>query len=170
MILNLVVPAILLGVGAYALYKGVDVFGALVDGAKEGLRVVARIVPPLIILLSVIAMLRASGALDLATEFLRPACVWLGIPPECVPLMIVRPFSGSGALAVGAELMAAHGVDSLVGRTTAVMLGSTETTFYVLGLYCGAAGVSKSRYALPAALIAVFTGMFVAALSVRLLG
>ncbi|GHV34184.1 spore maturation protein [Clostridia bacterium] len=167
--MSLVVPLILLGVGFYGVYRGVDVFNALIDGAKQGLKVAAGILPALIVLLSVIAMLRASGALDLLTALLRPACVWLGIPPECVPLMIVRPFSGSGALAVGAELIASHGADSLVGRTAAVMLGSTETTFYVLGLYCGAAGVEKTRYALPAALIADFTGMFMASVSVKLI-
>ncbi|MCL2084096.1 MAG: spore maturation protein [Oscillospiraceae bacterium] len=169
-ILSLAVPAIVLSVTAYGLYKGVDVFDALTAGAKEGLGVVARILPALIILLAVISMLRASGALDLAADALRPLCAVAGIPPECVPLMLIRPFSGSGALAVGAELIAAHGADSLIGRTAAVMIGSTETTFYVLGLYCGAAGVSKTRYALPCALLADATGFVTAALTVRLFG
>lgn len=168
MILSLTVPLILLCVTAYGLYKRVDVFGALVAGAKEGLTVIYGIVPALIVLLSAISMLRASGALDLVTEALRPFCAKIGIPPECVPLMIIRPFSGSGALAVGADIIARHGVNSVIGRTTAVMLGSTETTFYVLGLYCGAAGVSKSRYILPAALLADMTGFVVAAWVVRM--
>ncbi|MCL2080828.1 MAG: spore maturation protein [Oscillospiraceae bacterium] len=162
----LTVPLILLSVAAYGLYKRVDVFGALAEGAKKGLSVIYGIVPALIVLLTAISMLRASGAMDIATEALRPLCARIGIPPECVPLMIVRPFSGSGALAVGADIIIRHGADSVVGRTAAVMLGSTETTFYVLGLYCGAAGVSKSRYVLPAALLADITGFVTAALVV----
>lgn len=161
------VPLILLAVTGYGVYKETDVFGALVAGAKDGLGVIYRIIPALVVLLPAIAMLRASGALDIATELLRPLCAVIGIPPECVPLMLIRPFSGSGALAVGADLIARYGVDTTVGRTAAVMLGSTETTFYVLGLYCGAAGVSKSRYALPAALLADATGFLAASLSVR---
>ena len=82
-------------------------------------------------------------------------------------LVLVRPLSGSAALAVGAELMAEYGVDSLVGRTAAVMLGSTETTFYTISVYFGAAGISKTRYTLPAALFADFVGFFMAAMTVR---
>jgi spore maturation protein B len=166
MILALTVPVILLSVTVYGLYKNVDIFGALIAGAKDGLKVMYGIVPALIVLLTAISMLRASGALDIATEALRPFCAMIGIPPECVPLIIIRPFSGSGALAVGADIIMRYGVDSTVGRTAAVMLGSTETTFYVLGLYCGAAGVSKSRYILPAALLSDITGVVTAALVV----
>ncbi|MCL1820498.1 MAG: spore maturation protein [Oscillospiraceae bacterium] len=162
MIMALTVPAILLAVAAFGLYKKVDVFDAMVTGAKQGLKVIYGIVPALIALLAVISMLRASGALDMAAEALRPLCARIGIPPECVPLMLIRPFSGSGALAVGADIIVRYGADSLIGRTAAVMLGSTETTFYVLGLYCGAAGVSKSRYVLPAAFISDVTGVVVA--------
>ena len=99
---------------------------------------------------------------------LSPVCKWIGIPPETVPLILIRPFSGSAALAVGAELMAAHGVDSLVGRTAAVMLGSTETTFYTISVYFGAAGIQKTRYCIPAALFADFVGFFMASVTVKL--
>ena len=91
----------------------------------------------------------------------------LGIPPECAPLMFLRPFSGSGALAVGSELMEAFGPDSAVGRTAAVMLGSTETTFYVVGVYFGSAGIKRTRHAIPAALIADLVGFAAAAAAVR---
>ena len=90
-----------------------------------------------------------------------------GIPPEVAPLVLIRPLSGSAALAVGTDLMREYGVDSLIGRTAAVMLGSTETTFYTISVYFGASGVKKTRYALPAALIADLTGFCMAALSVR---
>ena len=95
-------------------------------------------------------------------------CERLGIPPELAPLVLIRPLSGSAALAVGTELMQRYGVDSLIGRTAAVMLGSSETTFYTISVYFGAAGVRGTRYAVPAALIADLTGFCMAALSVRL--
>ena len=92
----------------------------------------------------------------------------LGIPSETGALMLLRPVSGSGALAVASELIAQYGADSLVGRTAAVMLGSTETTFYVIAVYFGAAGIRKTRYAVPAALYADLTGFVVSALTVKL--
>ena len=99
---------------------------------------------------------------------LAPVLVRLGIPPETAAMLFIRPVSGSGALAIGSELMAAHGPDSYVGRVAAVMLGSTETTFYTVAVYFGAAGIRKTRYAIPAALIADLTGFMTAALAVRL--
>ena len=104
---------------------------------------------------------------DALAAALSPALRFLGIPPECAPLLFLRPFSGSGALAVGSELMRRYGPDSTVGRTAAVMLGSTETTFYVVGVYFGAAGIRKTRHAIPAALIADFVGFVAAAAAVR---
>jgi spore maturation protein B len=167
MIWTLITPLLILGVVLYALIRGVDVFAALITGAREGLNVLLRIVPALVPLLAAITMLRASGFLAAFSDFTRPFLGWLGIPPECAPLLIVRPFSGSGALAVGIELMSAHGVDSLVGRTAAVMLGSTETTFYAVSVICGAAGVTKTRYIIPAALIADLAGYITAGAAVR---
>ena len=163
----LLIPALLGAVGLCAALRGTDVYNALCAGAKDGLRVVRDILPPLAVLLSAIAMLRASGALDALCRLLSPTLAALGIPPECAPLMLLRPFSGSGALALGGELMRAYGTDSTVGRTAAVMLGSTETTFYVVGVYFGASGIRKTRYAIPAALVADAVGFFVAAASVR---
>ena len=165
----LLVPALLGAAALYAALQGVDVYEALCAGAKNGLRLVKDILPPLVVLLTAIAMLRASGALDALAQLLSPALRLLGIPPECAPLMLLRPFSGSGALAVGSELMARYGPDSRIGRTAAVMLGSTETTFYVIGVYFGAAGIKKTRHAVCAALIADLVGFAAAAAAVRLL-
>ncbi|MDR0293116.1 MAG: spore maturation protein [Oscillospiraceae bacterium] len=164
---QLVTPLLIASVILYALLRGVDVFSALISGARDGLNVLLRIVPALVPLLAAIAMLRASGFLEAFSDLCRPAFQWLGIPPECAPLLIVRPFSGSGALAVGAELMRSHGVDSMVGRTAAVMLGSTETTFYAVSVICGAAGITKTRYIIPASLLADFAGYIAAAAAVR---
>ncbi|MDR0381364.1 MAG: spore maturation protein [Oscillospiraceae bacterium] len=159
------VPLILLCVGGWAMCRGVDVAGALTAGAADGLRVLARILPTLVMLLTGIHMLRASGALDIATRLLAPSLGRVGIPAACAPLVLLRPFSGGGALAVGAELMRTYGADSPVGRTAAVMLGSSETTFYAMGVYFGAAGIVRGRYTLIAALLADVTGFLAAAWS-----
>ncbi len=164
----LLIPALLGGTALYAALRRVNVYDALCAGANDGLRLVREILPPLVVLLTAVAMLRASGAPDALARLLSPALRALGIPPECAPLLLLRPFSGSGALAVGSELMAAYGPDSAVGRTAAVMLGSTETTFYVVGVYFGAARIKKTRHAIPAALIADAVGFIAAAWSVRL--
>ena len=166
---TMLVPLILAGVALYAMARRVDVYDALLCGAKDGLGVLLRIVPALVILLPAVYMLRASGALELAAELLSPVPSTLGIPPETVGLMLVRPVSGSAALGVGAELISAYGPDSLIGRTAAVMLGSTETTFYTIAVYFGAAGIVKTRYAVPAALCADLAGFLAAAWAVRLL-
>ena len=146
---TMLVPLIIAAVALYGMARRVDVYDALVQGAGEGLGVLLRIVPPLVGLLTAVYMLRASGALELAARALAPVLTALGIPPETVALLLVRPVSGSAALGVGAELIATYGPDSLIGRTAAVMLGSTETTFYTIAVYFGAAGIVKTRYAVP---------------------
>ena len=165
---DLIVPMLLLSTAAWALYRKVNVFDAITTGAYDGLKSVIKIFPNLVCLLTAVYMLRASGALEIFAVLLAPMFDLLGVPAELVPLMIVRPISGSGALAVGAELIEAHGADSLIGRIAAVMLGSTETTFYVIAIYFGAVGIQKTRHAIPAALIADVVGFFVAGLMVRL--
>ena len=165
---SLVVPLLLALVAAWGLGKRVDVYAALTRGAAEGLTVLLRIIPALVGLLTAVSMFRASGAMEVLSALCAPVLELLGIPPETAPLMLVRPVSGSGALAVGSELMAAHGPDRYIGRVAAVMLGSTETTFYTVAVYFGAAGIHKTRYTIPAALTADLTGFAAAALAVRL--
>ncbi len=166
---DLIIPLILGGTALYAAARRVDVYAALTDGARDGVQVLLRIFPSLVALLTGVSMLRASGALDLLAQQLGGALAWLGLPAETLPLMLIRPFSGSGALGVGAELIQTYGADSAVGRTAAVMLGSTETTFYTLAVYFGAVGVRGSRYTIPAALTADIVGFVAASWSVRLL-
>ena len=163
------IPALLLVVSIVALGRRVDVYAALLEGGRSGLELVKSILPAQVLLLTAVELLRASGAMEALTRLLAPAAAWLGIPPETLPLVLIRPLSGSGALALGAELMAAHGPDSLIGRTAAVMLGSTETTFYTVSIYFSAAGVRKSRYAIPAALVADLTGFVAASFFTRVL-
>ena len=166
--MGVLVPALLLGVSVLALGRRVDVYGALLEGGRQGLELVKTILPALVLLLTAVELLRASGAMEALTRLLAPAAELAGIPPELLPLVLIRPLSGSAALAVGADLMAAWGPDSVVGRTAAVMLGSTETTFYTISVYFAAAGVKRSRWAVPAALIADLTGFAAAAFFARL--
>ena len=163
-----IVPAILLLAAVLALRRKENSYQILLDGAADGLRLIKSIVPALVLLLTAVTMLKASGAMQIISATLAPLFRFFGIPPETALLVLVRPISGSAALAVGADLMAEYGVDSTIGRTVAVMLGSTETTFYTISVYFGAAGIEKTRYTLPAALIADFTGFFIASLTVRL--
>ncbi len=169
MITDALIPGLLAAAACFSLYRREQVYDAMTKGASDGLRLIVSIVPSLVVLLSAMAMLRASGALDALARLLSPILERIGIPPETVPLMLVRPFSGSAALAVGAELMGRYGVDSRIGRTAAVMLGSTETTFYTISVYFGAAGIRRSRFTIPAALIADLAGFLSAALFVRLM-
>lgn len=167
--LDLFIPFLLLAVSVFALAKKQDVYSALLDGGKDGLKLIFTIAPALVMLLTAVHMLRASGAIELLTVWLSPVTEKIGIPGELLPLMLLRPFSGSAALAVGADLMAVYGVDSLIGRTAAVMLGSTETTFYTISVYFGAANIKKTRYAIPAALVADVVGFVMSALCARFL-
>ena len=162
------VPILLLGISLVALKRQEDAYDLLLSGAAEGLKMLLSIVPALVILMTAVSMLRASGAMELLSRLLSPVFSFFGIPPETAILILIRPISGSAALAVGVELMAIHGVDSQIGRTVAVMLGSTETTFYAISVYFGAAGIRKTRYTVPAALFADFVGFLMASWSVKL--
>ncbi len=162
-----IVPFLLLLTCALALHKKENAYDILLQGASGGLKLLAGILPSLILLLTAVHMLRASGAVELLSRFLTPVFSLFGIPAQTALLVLIRPISGSAALAVGAELMAEYGVDSLVGRTVAVMLGSTETTFYTISVYFGAAGIQKTRYTIPAALFADFVGFLMASWTVR---
>ena len=166
--LDYLVPLLLLTASLLALRRRENTYDLLLDGAADGLKLLLSITPALIFLLTAVSMLRASGAVELISSLLAPVFGFFGIPPETAILVLVRPLSGSAALAVGADLMAQYGPDSLIGRTVAVMLDSTETTFYTISVYFGAAGIKKTRYTIPAALIADFTGFLVASLTVRL--
>mgnify|MGYP003290125654 CR=1 FL=1 len=162
-----IVPLILLLTAAIALRKKENAYDIMLQGAGDGLKLLVSILPALILLLTAVYMLRASGAVELFSKMLSPVFHFFGIPPETAMLVLIRPISGSAALAVGAELMASYGVDSQIGRTVAVMLGSTETTFYTISVYFGAAGIRKTRYTVPAALFADLVGFCMASWTVK---
>ncbi len=163
---QLLVPCVLAGTALYGTLRRVDVYGALVQGAGQGLETLTRIAPALICLLTAVSMVRASGLLEALASWLSPVLGRLGLPPELLPLMLVRPISGSAALGVGADLINTYGPDSDLGRMAAVMLGSTETTFYTIAVYFSAAGITRTRYALPAALCADAAGFLASAWAV----
>ena len=153
----------------YGLRQGIDVFSALRAGALKGLSVCREIFPTVLVMLTLMAMLRAAGVVDVLSRWLAPVIAPLGIPPDCLPLMLLRPFSGSGALSLGSEVMKAAGPDSLSGRMAAVMLGASETSVYTLAIYGGYLGLKDTRYALPAALISDAAAFITAGIAVRLL-
>ncbi|MGM9522405.1 MAG: spore maturation protein [Oscillospiraceae bacterium] len=163
-----VVPVMIAGVVLAALFRGTDIFSVFVSGAKKGVGVVLRILPSLVSMLAAIYMLRASGLMDALSAAVSPVLKLLGIPPETCPLMLIRPLSGSGALAAGSDIIDLFGPDSLIGRTAAVMLGSTETTFYTISVYFGSLGIKNTRYAIPAALCADIAGFAAASFFTRL--
>ena len=167
--IDYLVPLLLLAASLLALRKKENSYDLLLQGAAEGLRLLLSLVPALVLLLTAVSMLRASGAIGLLSSLLGPVFRFFGIPPETAMLVLIRPISGSAALAVGAELMTQYGVDSTIGRTAAVMLGSTETTFYAISVYFSAAGIKKTRYTIPAALFADLVGFVMAPLTARFL-
>lgn len=163
------VPLLLAGIPLYALSRKVDVYAAFLEGARGGFETGIRIVPPLVAVLVALGMLRASGALDTAARALAPLLDPLGLPASVLPLVVIRPLSGGAALGVVGDVLRTEGPDSYAGRLASVMCGSTETTFYVLAVYFGAAGITRYRHALPAALLADLAGMAAALVVVRLL-
>jgi spore maturation protein B len=148
--------------------RRVKVYAAFVEGAKAGFETGVRVIPPLVAILVALGMLRASGAMDGLARLLAPLLGPLGVPASVVPMIVVRPLSGGGALGVVGDVLRSEGPDSYAGRLVSVMSGSTETTFYVLAVYMGAAGISRYRHALPAALLADLAGFTAAVVVVRL--
>lgn len=153
-LLTLAVPLILAVVGICAVFGKADIFSSLTRGAAEGLMTVKDMFPALVVLFPAVYMLRASGAIDALAAFLQPLLSAFGIPAETVPLALLRPLSGGAATAAAADIIKTAGADSLAGRTAAVMMGSSETTFYVIAVYFGAAKIKKTRWSIPAALCA----------------
>ena len=163
-----IVPVIVGVTFVYAAIKRVDVFGAFCEGAEEGLKTCAEILPALVLLLVCIGMFRASGAVDFLTNIMKPICGAVGFPEEVTPLVVLRPFSGSGAMAVYSEIAAEVGADTFAERVAATLIGSSETTFYTAAVYFSAVKCKKTRCAIPAALCADCTAWIVCGIVVYL--
>jgi spore maturation protein B len=165
---NWAIPVLAAAIVLLALVRKVKLYEAFVEGAKEGFNVGVRIIPYLVAILCAIALFRASGAMDLLITIISPITNLLGMPGEALPMALVRPLSGSGALGIMSDMVNTHGPDSFLGRLVSTMMGSTETTFYVLAVYFGSVGVSKVRHALWAGLIADVAGILAAVWICRL--
>ena len=157
----LIMPFIFISILGYALFKKVRVFDVFLNGASNGLRSAVSILPALVGLICAISMLRASGALDFLETLLSPLLSKIGMP-DVLPLALLKPVSGSGALAMVKDIFDANGPDSFAGKVASVMLGSSETTFYTLAVYYGAVKIKNSRYTVSAAVIADLVGVFAA--------
>ena len=163
------IPAIVFSALLYGMGRGVKVYEVFVEGAKEGFEVALKIIPYLVAIICAVGMLRASGGVELVGKALAPITALIGMPAEALPMALLRPLSGSGAMGIMVEIMESNGSDSLVGYMVSTFQGSTETTFYVLAVYFGAVGVSRTRFALPAALTADAAGILGAVLICRVL-
>jgi spore maturation protein B len=166
---NWIFLAFIAGIPLYGALKKINVFDAFTTGAKQGFETSISIVPYLIAMLVAIGMLRASGFFELLNNFLGPLLSALGMPSELLPLALVRPFSGSASTGIMAELIHQHGGDSLISKMAATMMGSTETTFYVIAVYFGAVGIKRTRHAIPAGLLADLAGVVASVLVCRYL-
>ncbi|MDD3014026.1 MAG: spore maturation protein [Candidatus Gastranaerophilales bacterium] len=163
------IPLTLVLIPLWAVYKKVAIYDTFVDGAKEGFSVGVKIIPYLVGILVAIGMFRASGAIDFIAHALSPFLNYIGMPADILPLAIIRPLSGSGALGIMTEIAGKYGGDSYMARLAAVMTGSSETTFYVLAVYFGAVGIKKVRHALIAGLIADLAGIMSALVICRII-
>ncbi|MDQ2993688.1 MAG: spore maturation protein [Pseudomonadota bacterium] len=164
MILSLVV-----GIPFLAACRRVKVYESFIDGAKEGFDLIIKIFPYLLAMLVAVGMLRASGAFDLLDGLIGPTLERLGVPSAVVPLALIRPFSGSASNGILVDIIHHFGGDAFVSHLASTMMGSTETTFYVIAVYFGAAGITRTRYAIPAGLIADAVGIIASIVVCRLL-
>ena len=164
---QLFIPLFIFGVILYGVGKKVRVYDSFVEGAKEGIRVVVRIFPYLLAIFVAIKSFQASGAFDFSRQLLH---AWLGsfaIPLEAVSIALIKPLSGSASLGLFTDIVKTTGPDSLASRLSAVIMGSAETTFYVLAVYLGAVGIKKTRYLVPVCLVADAVGIILAVLIVK---
>lgn len=166
---NYMFLAFIVGIPLYASFRKVNVFDAFITGAKEGFSTSVGIIPYLIAMMVAIGMLRASGFFDLMNTLLAPAMAWIGMPSELLPLALIRPFSGSASTGMMADLIHQYGGNSLIAKMAATMMGSTETTFYVIAVYFGSIGIRRSRHAIPAGLLADLAGIIASVLVCRYL-
>ena len=166
---NWMLLVFIVGIPLYAAVKKINVFDAFIVGAKQGFDTSVSIIPYLIAMMVAIGMLRASGFFSLMDQLLAPLMRMIGMPPQVLPLALIRPFSGSASTGVMAELIHQYGGDSLIAKTAATMMGSTETTFYVIAVYFGSVGIRRTRHAIPAGLLADLAGIVASVLICRYL-
>ena len=162
------IPVLLVGIPLVGLIRGIKVYDVFIEGAKEGFQVAVRIIPFLVGILVAIGMFRASGAMDMLTNALRPLLSRTIFPPELFPLAVLRTLSGSGSLALTTDIVKRYGADSMLSRMAATLYGSSETLFYVLAVYFGSVGIKKTRHALLAGLTADAVGVIASVIICRM--
>ena len=153
------IPFIVIMILLYGTYKKVPTYEAFVEGGKEGIKIAVQLIPFLVGMLVAIQVFRASGAIDALISLIQPILSIFDVPAEIVPLALMRPISGTGALAITSDLIATHGPDSFIGRLASTMQGSTDTTLYILTVYFGAVGIKKMGDALKVGLLADLVGI-----------
>ena len=163
-------PVVIVMILVFGTIKRTAVFDCFTEGVREGIKSVISIAPSLIGLIIAVTMLEASGFFELVTGAISPVCVSAGVPPQIVPLAMMRPVTGSGSFAVLGGVLEKYGADSLIGKTASVLAGSTETTFYAITVYYGAVGIKKTGHTIPAALTADMIGMMTAVWSCAVFG
>ena len=166
---DMIVPFIIVLITGYAVFKKTDIFSAFTEGAKEGLRSAVSILPSLCFLMTAIGMLRQSGVIEMLIDMIAPFAQKIGFPPEVLPLAVLRPFSGSGALGFYEELCKTLEPGSFPEKVASVLMGGSETTFYTVAVYYGAIGIKKGRNTVPAALVSDFAAAILSVFAVNLL-
>ncbi len=164
----LAIPTFIFVVLGYGYYKRINVYEAFIEGAKEGLATAWRVLPYLVAMFVAIGIFRSSGAMDLVIKILTPITNLFGLPAELIPLVLIRPMSGSASTGMLAEMFKTYGPDSFVGRLASTMMGSTETIFYTLSIYFGAVGIKRIRYTLWGALVAEVAGVIASVIICRI--
>ena len=157
-----IIPLIMVGIIIYGMLKGVNVFEAFIEGAKDGIKVVADILPTLIGLLVAVGMLRTSGALNSLSQAIAPFLSFSHFPSALIPTALLHTFSSSAATGLMIDIFKTYGPDSFIGRLVSVMFGCTETIFYTMSVYFMIIKVKNSRYTLAGSLIATMTGIIAA--------
>lgn len=163
------IPVLIGFILIYGTIKQVPTYESFVEGGKEGIKIAVSIIPFLVGMLVAISVFRASGALEALMKWIRPVMESIGVPAEIIPLILIRPISGTAALGMTSDLIAVYGPDSFIGRLASVLQGSTDTTFYVLTVYFGAVGIKKMGDALKVGLLADVVGIIVAIIVVALI-
>ena len=161
-ILKGIIPIIIVLVVIYGVIKKVKVYECFVEGAKDGITICLRIFPYLLAMIIAVNVFRASGALDFFIYLVKPVVKFIGLPPEVVPLVLIKPLSGSGALGIFTDIIKQYGADSYIGKVASIIMGSTETIFYTLTVYFGAVNIKKIRHTLWAAILADITAIIMA--------
>lgn len=157
-----ILPAILILILTIGLIKKVPIYEVFTEGAREGFKVSVSIIPYLVAIIVGISMFRASGVIELIGRTLSPVLAYFNVPADVIPVMIVRSLSGSAALGIFSDIAHSLGPENYATTLAAVMVGSSETTFYILAVYFGAVGISKLRYALAVGLLADLVGIIAA--------